>query len=410
MADPKERLTEPQQEILKDWCYQNAERFWTCEDGPLRPRSEGGVDVVIVDDPQLPDLVPIAKQQDPSRPVIWRSHIQVRADLANTKGTPTAEVWTWLWNKVKAADVVISHPVKEFVPDDIPVEKVGYMPATTDWLDGLNKNMETYHRKYYIHEFNTECYKNDMNRLDYPARDYIVQIARFDPAKGIPDVLASYAELRRTYLKDKDAKDTPQLVIAGHGAVDDPDASLIYEQTMDLLEDEFSDIRPDVVVLRVGPSDQILNALLSNAKMALQLSTREGFEVKVSEAIHKSIPIIATKAGGIPLQVAHEKSGFLVEPGDYKTVAKYLHHLLTDEAAYKKMSKYAGTHVSDEVGTVGNALCWLYLADELSKGEEVLPNSKWINDMAREKAGLPYEDSENHLPRPDKLDLKSSKG
>ena len=36
--------------------------------------------------------------------------------------------------------------------------------------------------------------------------------------------------------------------------------------------------------MRLGPIDQELNALMSEAKVACQLSTREGFEVKVSEA------------------------------------------------------------------------------------------------------------------------------
>jgi glycosyltransferase involved in cell wall biosynthesis len=147
---------------------------------------------------------------------------------------------------------------------------------------------------------------------------------------------------------------------------------------------------------------------MSNAKVALQLSTREGFEVKVSEALHKGIPIIATKAGGIPLQVAHGKSGYLVEPGDYAAVARHLHYLFMNEEAYLNMSRYAETHVSDEVSTVGNALCWTYLADALSKGEKVEPNGAWINDMAREKAGVPYVAGENRLPRDGKFNLTSS--
>ncbi|PQE05953.1 trehalose phosphorylase protein [Rutstroemia sp. NJR-2017a BBW] len=407
VADPKERLTEAQISILQEWLCQNAQRFWTCEGGPLRPRSEGGADVVIIDDPQMPDLVPLAKQYDPSRPVIFRSHIQIRADLVDKKDNPTADVWDWLWNKVKSADVFISHPVREFVPGDVPTQKVGYMPATTDWLDGLNKNMDTYNAQYYIHEFNSECQKQLVSRLAFPLRPYIIQIARFDPSKGIPHVLESYAELRRTYMKNKDLKDIPQLVIAGHGAVDDPDSSWIYYQTIEALEKKYEEIRSDVIVMRVGPTDQILNALLSNAKIALQLSTREGFEVKISEALHKFIPAIVTRVGGIGLQIADTKSGFLVEPGDVKTVARHLHSLLSDEEAYKTMSQYAGTHVSDEVGTVGNALCWAYLADTLSRGEEVLPNSQWINDMAMEKAGLPYVKGEGHLPREEMLDLTS---
>jgi len=408
VADPSLRITEKQIHILDDWCQQNADRFWLPGGGPLSPRSQGGADVIIVDDPQMPSLVKIAKQADPDRPVVFRSHIQVRADLADQEGTPTSEVWNWIWNHVKQSDVFISHPVREFVPTKtVCLKKVGYAPATTDWLDGLNKVLTDWDSRYYIHEFNTECYKNRMDKLEFPKRDYIVQIARFDPAKGIPDVLASYAELRRKYMADRDPQNTPQLCIAGHGAVDDPDASLIYDQTIEMLETKYSDIRHDVVVMRLGPTDQLLNALISNAKVALQLSTREGFEVKVSEALHKGTPVIATLRGGIPLQVEHGKSGFLVESGDNSAVASYLNHLLTDADAYEKMSEYAAMHVSDEVSTVGNALVWLYLADALAKGEKIEPDSKWINDMAREAAELPYEEDEPKLPRNEKLDLRS---
>ena len=39
----------------------------------------------------------------------------------------------------------------------------------------------------------------------------------------------------------------------------------------------------------------VLNVLMANAKFALQLSTREGFEVKVSEALHAGKPVIASR-------------------------------------------------------------------------------------------------------------------
>jgi alpha,alpha-trehalose phosphorylase (configuration-retaining) len=405
VAKSDKRLSPDHIAALDDWCIQNANRYWTIDDGPLAPISKGGAHVIIVDDPQLPSLVKIAKKIEPSRPVIFRSHIQVRADLADKPGTPTSEVWNWVWGNVQEADVFISHPVREFVPNNVIFPRIGYMPATTDWLDGLNKDMSDYDKQYYMHDFEAECFKFREKRLVYPERQYIVQIARFDPAKGIPDVLAAYAKLRRDFLKDTDIKDIPQLVIAGHGAIDDPDASHIYDETIQALETEYKDIESDVVVMRLGPSDQILNVLMSCAHVALQLSTREGFEVKVSEAIHKGVPIIATKAGGIPLQVQHEKSGFLVETGDSSTVAKYLHQLFTDQELYDDMSQYAQDHVSDEVSTVGNALSWLYLADKLHKNEKVEPNSAWINDMAREEAGFPYEEGETRLPRKRELEL-----
>lgn len=138
---------------------------------------------------------------------------------------------------------------------------------------------------------------------------------------------------------------------------------------------------------------------MQNSKIALQLSTREGFEVKVSEALHTGKPVVACRTGGIPLQIQHGKSGFLCEPGDNAAVAKHLFDLYTDEDLYRRMSKFARENVSDEVGTVGNAAAWLYLATMYSRGEKIKPNGAWINDMLRAEAGEPYQPGEPRLPR-----------
>ena len=53
---------------------------------------------------------------------------------------------------------------------------------------------------------------------------------------------ASYAELRRKHMEHFRAKGTLQLAIAGHGAVDDPDSSRIFDQKLELLETEYRDI------------------------------------------------------------------------------------------------------------------------------------------------------------------------
>jgi glycosyltransferase involved in cell wall biosynthesis len=96
---------------------------------------------------------------------------------------------------------------------------------------------------------------------------------------------------------------------------------------------------------------------MEQSKIALQLSLREGFEVKVSEALHAGKPVVASNTGGIPLQIQHGKSGYIVEVGDNDTVAKHLFDLYTDDALYKKMSEFAAKNVSDEVHTVRPLLC-----------------------------------------------------
>jgi alpha,alpha-trehalose phosphorylase (configuration-retaining) len=152
----------------------------------------------------------------------------------------------------------------------------------------------------------------------------------------------------------------------------------------------------------------------------LQLSLREGFEIKVSEALHKGKPVIATRTGGLPLQIQNGKSGWLVGVGDWKEVGRRMWELWESreggdvwegakasrekrgnggEGIYKRMCEYAAKSVSDEVGTVGNALSWFYLADKWAGGEGVVPEERWVNDLARGEAGMPYVEGENKLPR-----------
>lgn len=347
----------------------------------------------------MPRLISLSKDLTPHRPVIFRSHIQIRGDLVDQQGTPQAKIWAFLWNNIKRANLFVSHPIPSFVPESVPENKVAYMPATTDWLDGLNKRINIWDQSYYRDLYNEECTNSMMTQLT--SRKYIIQIARFDPAKGINDVIKSYAEFNNLIEKKSPHTEIPQLVITGNSSIDDPEGSKIYEETINQLHTTYPHLRSSVSVMRLNSNDQLLNSLISGAHVVLQLSTREGFEVKVSEAIHKGIPVIATRTGGIPLQVQHEKNGFLVRTGDWKAVAEHIYELFTNDQLYKEMSEFAKTSVSDEVGTVGNALAWFYLADKLSSGEEVVVASgdKWVNDMARMAAGKPYEQGENKLPR-----------
>ena len=228
---------------------------------------------------------------------------------------------------------------------------------------------------------------------------YIVQIARFDPSKGILDVIDAYERFHNRLVSDLPDVRPPKLVLCGHGSVDDPDGAIVYDNAVAHVERDLAYIRDMICVKRVRPSDQKLTAILSKAKIVLQLSHREGFEVKVSEAVHKGKPVIASRAGGIPFQLEHGKNGFLVDVGDTDAVANYLFDLWTDSELYERMSQYDRTHIPDEVSTCGNVLNWLYLTSKLTKGEEVKPNGRWINDMARDEAGHPYTDDEARLKR-----------
>jgi hypothetical protein len=78
--------------------------------------------------------------------------------------------------------------------------------------------------------------------------------------KGIPNVIDSYHKFRNLLKErspDLTEEEHPQLLLCGHGAVDDPDASIIYDQIMQILATEpHNKYAKDIVVMRLPPSDQ----------------------------------------------------------------------------------------------------------------------------------------------------------
>ncbi|KAJ7105767.1 NAC domain-containing protein [Mycena crocata] len=102
------------------------------------------------DDPQMPGLIPLIKSVRPNLPIVYRSHIEIRSDLVHIPGSPQEEVWNYLYKgKIELADLFISHPVNKFVPSDVPIEKLALLGAATDWLDGLNKDLDPWDSSYY---------------------------------------------------------------------------------------------------------------------------------------------------------------------------------------------------------------------------------------------------------------------
>lgn len=176
----------------------------------------------------------------------------------------------------------------------------------------------------------------------------------------------------------------------------------------------------DVSIVRAPPSDPLLGNLVQGATVLLQLSTREGFEVKVSEGVLKRVPVIVTNAGGIPLQVKDGVNGWIVDPHAPDQVAKILfefymgkrqlnrrqgrpHDEYADNesrepASYEKPQKMGEMHPSDgshlpshkddqetgDPGTVG-------FGDgdsKIKQGRRLTPNES--ADMFARTIGAPY--------------------
>jgi len=166
-----------------------------------------------------------------------------------------------------------------------------------------------------------------------PDRPIIGQVARFDPWKNPLGVIDTFRKVRE---KVEDV----QLVLIGSFAHDDPEGAEWYEKTV-----KYAESSKDVHILTNldGVGDVEVNAFQRSFSVALQLSIKEGFGLTVSESLWKEVPVVATRAGGIPLQVIDGVTGFLVD--SVEEAAEKVTLLLRRRWLAKKLGQEGMNHV-----------------------------------------------------------------
>ncbi|MET0658672.1 MAG: glycosyltransferase family 4 protein [Steroidobacteraceae bacterium] len=81
--------------------------------------------------------------------------------------------------------------------------------------------------------------------------------------------------------------------------------------------------------------------LLQEADIYVLPSYFEGVPMSILEALAAGLPVIASRVGGIPEIVAHEKTGLLIEAGDVEALSRQIQRLVTDEALRLEYGKAA---------------------------------------------------------------------
>jgi len=151
-----------------------------------------------------------------------------------------------------------------------------------------------------------------------------------------------------------------RLVMVGNMATDDPEGPQIFAQVQEQIG-ETEDVQ---LITETDPL--LVNALQEEAAVVFQLSLREGFGLTVSEALWKMTPVVATNVGGIPLQVIHGQTGYLVEPGDYDGAAALAVKLLGDPELRRRIGAQGREHVRRHFLMPRLLLDWLNLLAELA--------------------------------------------
>jgi N-acetyl-alpha-D-glucosaminyl L-malate synthase BshA len=185
---------------------------------------------------------------------------------------------------------------------------------------GIKNNIEV------IYNFvNCDIYcrcKNDIaeRRAEYAPNGerILVHISNFRPVKRVTDVIEIFDRVRKQI--------PSKLLLMGDGPDRSPAEWLAVQKG----------IHDDVIFL--GKREQVYQTL-AISDVLLMPSELESFGLAALEAMASEVVPVATRVGGVPEVIEHEKSGFLAEVGDVETMARYAIDVLKDETRLRAMGK-----------------------------------------------------------------------
>jgi trehalose synthase len=282
-------------------------------------------DLIVVHDPQ-PAALRTMHGRDGAR-WVWRCHIDT------SESNP--EVLTFLRPFLADYDALV-FTMQEFVPAELAGLRTVIIPPGIDPMSPKNMTAPTDLTQQIVAWAGVE-----LDRL------LITQVSRFDPWKDPMGVIEVYRRVRREL-------PGTQLALLGQMALDDPEGWRMYH---DIVGETRGD--PDIHVLTnfTGIGNMEVNAFQCFSSVILQKSLREGFGLVVSEALWKGTPVVAGRAGGIPLQMPDGIGGFLIDSID--DCVEKTARLLRDPREAQELGVLGRNHVRQHF------LITRLLADEL---------------------------------------------
>lgn len=90
-----------------------------------------------------------------------------------------------------------------------------------------------------------------------------------------------------------------------------------------------------------------LPAIFRQAALSVVPSRYENFPFTCLEAMSSGCAVVASRTGGIPEMVSHEKTGLLVPPGDSQALGEAISRLLGDKAERLQLGRQAAAHIRE---------------------------------------------------------------
>ena len=151
-------------------------------------------------------------------------------------------------------------------------------------------------------------------------RPIVMHLSNFRPVKRIRDVVGIFARVNEAI--------PSMLVMVGDGP------------ERDAAEDEARKHGVENSVAFLGKIDNIA-PLLAGADLFLLPSQTESFGLAALEALASGVPVVGSRAGGLPEVVRHGETGALCEVGDVDGMARAAVAILQDKKRWAEMSAFA---------------------------------------------------------------------
>ncbi len=271
-------------------------------------------DIIFVHDPQPALMKHFSDGYSPDTRWIWRCHIDT--------STPNRQVLDYLEPHIRDYDAQI-YTMQEYTPPDLDLPNLVLIPPAIDPLSPKNMALPSDDARYIVNQFGVDT-----------ERPFILQVSRFDPWKDPLGVIDVYRTV-------KEEIPEVQLVLIGSMAHDDPEGWDYWYNTVNYSAGD-QDIFLFSNLTNVGAIE--VNAFQSLADVVIQKSIREGFGLVVTEALWKARPTVASRVGGIPMQVA-KGGGMLIDT--IPEAAAACTKILKDEDFSTEMGRRGKEHVRD---------------------------------------------------------------
>jgi len=270
-------------------------------------------------------LALINSRRDRAGHWLWRCHIDL------SKPNPT--VWKFLESFVVRYDgAMFSSPA---FTHQLPIPQYLFYPCI-DPPSEKNKDLEPEVVREVLERFGID-----------QKRTVLTQVSRFDRLKDPLGVVQAYRIVKRYF--------DCQLVLAGGGAVDDPEGGRVLEEVREAARGD-----PDIHILDVAPWSALeINALQRGSTIIIQKSLREGFGLTVTEALWKKKPVVASAVGGIPAQIIHKHTGLLVH--SVEGAAYQIRFLLSNPPLAQRLGEQGHEHVREHFLITSNVKRYLTL-------------------------------------------------